>query len=215
MRATASASLPRRSTPPRWWRTRCACCTCAQPPTVVLRSCCRAWSTRGDAAPPRRHASPRSPPSRRASPAPRWRCLTSPPTPLPRLAGIRSVLHWPQRPTRRPALVRRTSRSRKCTTWPPRWSWTGTNTSDCARPARPRACCAAAPPASAGASRSMPRADSPASARRCLRRRWRRCASSYGSCAAQAGARQVKDARVGITANQGLFGHGSSVLVKR
>jgi acetyl-CoA acetyltransferase len=30
-----------------------------------------------------------------------------------------------------------------------------------------------------------------------------------------AGARQVKDARVGITANQGLFGHGSSVLVMR
>ena len=31
----------------------------------------------------------------------------------------------------------------------------------------------------------------------------------------QAGARQVKDAKVGITANQGLFGHGSSVVLKR
>jgi acetyl-CoA acetyltransferase len=31
----------------------------------------------------------------------------------------------------------------------------------------------------------------------------------------QAGARQVQDARAGITANQGLFGHGSAVLVKR
>jgi acetyl-CoA acetyltransferase len=30
-----------------------------------------------------------------------------------------------------------------------------------------------------------------------------------------AGARQVEGARVGITANQGLFGHGSSVIVKR
>lgn len=30
-----------------------------------------------------------------------------------------------------------------------------------------------------------------------------------------AGPRQVADARVGITANQGLFGHGSSVIVKR
>ncbi|MFO1376959.1 MAG: lipid-transfer protein [Steroidobacteraceae bacterium] len=30
-----------------------------------------------------------------------------------------------------------------------------------------------------------------------------------------AGARQVSGARVGITANQGLFGHGSSVIVKR
>jgi acetyl-CoA acetyltransferase len=31
----------------------------------------------------------------------------------------------------------------------------------------------------------------------------------------QAGARQVEGARVGITANQGLFGHGSSVIVTR
>lgn len=31
----------------------------------------------------------------------------------------------------------------------------------------------------------------------------------------QAGARQVEGARVGITANQGLFGHGSSVIVAR
>ncbi len=31
----------------------------------------------------------------------------------------------------------------------------------------------------------------------------------------QAGARQVENARLGITANQGLFGHGSSVIVKR
>jgi acetyl-CoA acetyltransferase len=31
----------------------------------------------------------------------------------------------------------------------------------------------------------------------------------------QAGQRQVEGAKVGITANQGLFGHGSSVIVKR
>lgn len=31
----------------------------------------------------------------------------------------------------------------------------------------------------------------------------------------QAGARQVPNARVGITANQGLFGHGSTVIVKK
>ncbi|HCH80179.1 MAG TPA: lipid-transfer protein, partial [Acidimicrobiaceae bacterium] len=30
-----------------------------------------------------------------------------------------------------------------------------------------------------------------------------------------AGKRQVEGARVGISANQGLFGHGSSVLVRR
>jgi acetyl-CoA acetyltransferase len=33
--------------------------------------------------------------------------------------------------------------------------------------------------------------------------------------AQQAGKRQVEDARIGITANQGLFGHGSSVLLRR
>jgi acetyl-CoA acetyltransferase len=31
----------------------------------------------------------------------------------------------------------------------------------------------------------------------------------------QAGERQVENAKVGITANQGLFGHGSSVLCTR
>jgi acetyl-CoA acetyltransferase len=31
----------------------------------------------------------------------------------------------------------------------------------------------------------------------------------------EAGERQVEGARLGITANQGLFGHGSSVIVKR
>jgi acetyl-CoA acetyltransferase len=31
----------------------------------------------------------------------------------------------------------------------------------------------------------------------------------------QAGERQVENARIGITANQGLFGHGSAVIVKR
>ncbi|CAN5752966.1 hypothetical protein BH24ACT4_BH24ACT4_02680 [soil metagenome] len=31
----------------------------------------------------------------------------------------------------------------------------------------------------------------------------------------QAGDRQVEGARTGITANQGLFGHGSSVLLAR
>ena len=31
----------------------------------------------------------------------------------------------------------------------------------------------------------------------------------------RAGKRQVEGARIGITANQGLFGHGSSVLLRR
>jgi acetyl-CoA acetyltransferase len=35
-----------------------------------------------------------------------------------------------------------------------------------------------------------------------------------GQIRGQAAGRQVEGARVGITANQGLFGHGSSVIVK-
>jgi acetyl-CoA acetyltransferase len=31
----------------------------------------------------------------------------------------------------------------------------------------------------------------------------------------EAGERQVAGAKLGVTANQGLFGHGSSVIVKR
>jgi acetyl-CoA acetyltransferase len=31
----------------------------------------------------------------------------------------------------------------------------------------------------------------------------------------QAGERQIENAKVGITANQGLFGHGSSVILKK
>jgi len=31
----------------------------------------------------------------------------------------------------------------------------------------------------------------------------------------EAGERQVEGAKLGVTANQGLFGHGSSVIVKR
>ena len=43
----------------------------------------------------------------------------------------------------------------------------------------------------------------------------RRCASSTWQLRGQAGGRQVEGADVGITANQGLFGHGSSVIVSR
>ena len=64
-------------------------------------------------------------------------------------------------------------------------------------------------------SRSTRAAGWPASARPSPPRPSPRCASSPGSCAARPSGRQVEGARVGITANQGLFGHGSSVILTR
>ena len=81
--------------------------------------------------------------------------------------------------------------------------------------ARPSSCCATATPRSAAGSRSTPPAVSRASARRCRRRRSPRCASSPGSCAARPAAVRSRARKVGITANQGLFGHGSSVILAR
>ena len=68
---------------------------------------------------------------------------------------------------------------------------------------------------SAAASRSTRAAAWPASARPSRPRPSPRCASSPGSSAARPTGRQVEGARVGLTVNQGLFGHGSSVIVTR
>ena len=83
------------------------------------------------------------------------------------------------------------------------------------RRARPSSCCAAARRPSAAASRSTRPAGWPASARPSPRRPSPRSASSPGSCRARPTGRQVEGATVGVTANQGLFGHGSSVIVAR
>ncbi len=53
------------------------------------------------------------------------------------------------------------------------------------------------------------------SAKRCRHRRLRRSASSSGSCAGKPKGARSKAPRSGITVNQGLFGHGSSVIVQR
>ena len=79
--------------------------------------------------------------------------------------------------------------------------------------ARPRSCCATATPPSAAGCRSTRAAGWPASARRCRPRPSPRCASSSWQLRGEAGGRQVEGAKVGITANKGLFGHGSSVLL--
>ena len=156
--------------------------------------------------------------SRRPSRTRSSRCRTSRPTP-PRGSpaperGFKAVDRATPR-TRRPASAPTTSTSPRSTTSRPHSSSTGTRTSASASPVRPRSCSATATPPSAGASRSTRPADSPASARPCPPRPSRRCASSPGSSVAPPRARQVERATVGITANQGLFGHGSSVILTK
>ena len=152
---------------------------------------------------------------RRPSPTRSSRCPTSPPTRRrrwrPRTLTFRdSIAHAAYEEA---GLGPRTCRWPRSTTCRPPSSSTGTRTSACASRARPSSWSATATPRSAAACRSTPRAGWPASARPCPPRRWPRCARSPGSCRGQAEGRQVEGARVGITANQGLFGHGCSVIV--
>ncbi len=124
-------------------------------------------------------------------------------------------LHRPRRLRGGRASVPRTSTWPRSTTSPRPSSSTGTRTSACARRARPSGCCATATPPSAVASPSTRAAGCPASAKPSRPRPSPRCASSSGSCGARPPGRQVEGARVGVTANQGLFGHGSTVIVTR
>ena len=72
---------------------------------------------------------------------------------------------------------------------------------------------ATATPRSAGASRSTPAAGWPASARPSRPRRSPRCASSRGTSGARPATARSRGPRSGSPINQGLFGHGSSVIV--
>ncbi len=84
----------------------------------------------------------------------------------------------------------------------------------CAR-ARPRTCCAAARRRSVAGSRSTRAAGSPAFGEAIPAQAIAQVCELTWQLRGQAGARQVDGATVGITANQGLFGHGSSVIVAR
>jgi hypothetical protein len=68
---------------------------------------------------------------------------------------------------------------------------------------------------SAAACPSTRAAGSPASARPSPPRRSPRCASYTWQLRGQATGRQVESAKLGVSVNQGLFGHGSSVVVQR
>ena len=146
------------------------------------------------------------------------RCRTSRPT-RPRPAGSRtgpaSDRRSPARRTRRPGSARRTSTSRRSTTSLPRSSSTGTRTSGCAAKGRPRSCCATARPRSAAGSRSTRAGGLSCFGEAIPAQAIAQVCECVWQLRGQADGRQVDGARVAVTANQGLFGHGSSVIVTR
>ena len=101
----------------------------------------------------------------------------------------------------------------RSTTCPPRSSSTGSRTSGSASAARPRSCCAPATPPSAAGSRSTRRGGLACFGEAVPAQALAQVCEVTWQLRGQAEGRQVEGARVGITANQGLFGHGSSVLL--
>ena len=121
-----------------------------------------------------------------------------------RARGVRGGRHRPR--GRRPAP--------RSTTSPPRSSSTGSRTSGCASAARPRRCCAPARPRSAAGSRSTRRGGLACFGEAVPAQALAQVCEVTWQLRGQAEGRQVEGARVGITANQGLFGHGSAVLLE-
>ena len=118
-------------------------------------------------------------------------------------------------PTPRPASDPKTSAWPRSTTCPPRWNSTGTSTSGCAPEATPRRCCAAAPPPSAAKIPVNPSGGLACFGEAIPAQAIAQVCELTWQLKGQAAGRQVEGATVGITANQGLFGHGSSVIVAR
>ena len=118
-------------------------------------------------------------------------------------------------PTRKQVSGRKTSASPRCTTSRPRSSWTGTSTSACARRVKPKQLLRSGAttiggkvPVNASGGLACFGEAIPAQAIAQV------CELTW-QLKGQATGRQVEGATVGVTANQGLFGHGSSVIVAR
>ncbi len=133
-------------------------------------------------------------------------------------AGARAHLHRPRSPgppTRRRASGPRTSTWRRSTTCRPRSSSTGTRASGCARRARPSSSCAPVHDHDRRADPGQPQRRSGV-----LRRGHPGPGDRPGvradlAAAGPGGRPPGRGRTVGITANQGLFGHGSSVIVAK
>ena len=119
------------------------------------------------------------------------------------------------------AAYRRRASARKTSTWPrsttcPRpSSSTGTRTSACASPAKPRSCCATGDTAIGGRIPVNPSGGLGCFGEAVPAQAIAQVCELTWQLRGEAGERQVEGAKVGITANQGLFGHGSAVLCSR
>ena len=103
----------------------------------------------------------------------------------------------------------------RSTTCPPRWNSTGTSTSGCAPRVRPRSCCAAARRPIGGRVPVNPSGGLACFGEAIPAQAIAQVCELTWQLQGQATGRQVEGAKVGVTANQGLFGHGSSVIVAR
>ncbi len=129
----------------------------------------------------------------------------------PRASGPRS----PPRPTPRRASGPRTSTWPRSTTCPRPWSSTGTRTSVSAARARPRSCSVTGPPPSAAGCPVNPSGGLSSFGEAIPAQAIAQVCECVWQLREAASGRQVEGARVAVTANQGLFGHGSSVVLSR
>ena len=119
------------------------------------------------------------------------------------------------RSTSSPASARRTSRSSSCTTASPPTSCSPTRRSACPRRATPRSSSGTATTPTAARSSPTRRAACCPRATRSAPPASPSAPSWCGSCAAQAGARQVEGARIALQHNLGLGGAASSRSTRR
>ena len=126
----------------------------------------------------------------------------------------RSRTRSPTRRTRRPASAPRTCRSPRSTTCRPRWSSTGTRTSASASPAKPSSCCNDGDTTIGGRIPVNPSGGLACFGEAVPAQALAQVCELTWQLRGQAGDRQVEGATVGVTVNQGLFGHGSSVVAR-
>ena len=101
----------------------------------------------------------------------------------------------------------------RSTTCRPPWSWTGSRTSRCASGARPSTCCGPVTPSIGGRIPVNPSGGLACFGEAVPAQALAQVCEVTWQLRGQAEGRQVENAKVGITANQGLFGHGSSVIL--
>jgi hypothetical protein len=188
------------------------CATSDGGAAIVLTS--MAFAERHAASAGSRCASGVSTVSRPRTRTPSSTCPTWPPTPPPSSPppSARSSSRSPTRPTRRPASAPRTSRWPRSTTCPPPSSSTGTRTSACASAARPRSSSTTATRHLGGRIPVNPSGGLACFGEAVPAQAIAQVCELTWQLRGQATGRQVEGlATAGITANQGLFGHGSGI----